>query len=126
MKNNENKEFDKNNEKAQNNVQWMICHDGIGTNPWEAKFINSNEKEVRKEMMKILEEFVSYIRSKEDCNNRLISRTKDEKDIQKVWFKLVPNDPNNKEKGWYLNAYADYLNCSFDICACIVPKDDGE
>ena len=122
MKNNENKEFDKNNENAQNNVQWMICHDGIGTNPWKVKFINSNGKEVRK----ILEEFVAYIRAQEDCNNRLISRTKDEEDIQKVCFKLIPNDPNNKEMGWYLSAYADYLECSFEICACIVPKDNEE
>ena len=104
----------------------MICHDGIGPNPLEVKFIMSNEKEVRKEMMKILEEFIAHTKSKGNCDNRLISRTKDEEEIQKVWFKLVPNDPNNKEKGWYLSAYADYLNCSFDICACIVPKDDGE
>ena len=126
MKSNENKEIDINNENAQNNVQWMICHAGIGTNPGEVKFINSNEKEVRKEMIKILEKFVSYIRSKKDCNNQLISRTKSEEDIQKVCFKLIPNDPNNKEIGWYLSASADYLECSFEICACIVPKDGGE
>ena len=56
MKNNENKGIDKNNER---NVQWMICYNGIWPKPWKINFINSNEKEIRKEM---LEKSLNYIR----------------------------------------------------------------
>lgn len=129
MKNNENKEFDKNNENAQNNVQWMICYDGLWAKPWKINFINSNEKEIRKEMMKILEEFIAHTKNKGNCDNRLISRTKDDEDIQKIWTNLVPTNPNNSasnEKEFYLNAYADYLDFSFEICACIVPRSVGK
>lgn len=66
MKNNENKEFDKNNENAQNNVQWMICYNGIWPKPWKINFINSNEKEIRKEMMKILEGFITHKRNEKN------------------------------------------------------------
>lgn len=121
MKNNENKGIDKNNER---NVQWMICYNGIWPKPWKINFINSNEKEIRKEMMKILEEFIAHTRSKKKYNNQLISRTKSEEDIEKMWTKLVSNNPNNNENEFYLNAYVDYSDFSFEICACIVPKDE--
>lgn len=116
----------KNNENTENNVQWMICYNGIWPNPWKINFINSNEKEIRKEMMKILEEFITHKRNEKKYNNQLISRTKSEEDIEKIWTNLVPNNSNNNENEFYLNAYADYPDFSFEISACIVPKDDGE
>lgn len=121
MKNNENKEIEKNNER---NVQWMICYNGIWPKPWKINFINSNEKEIRKEMMKILEEFITHNRNEKKYNNQLTSRTKSEEDIEKIWTKLVPNNSNNNENEFYLNAYADYSDFSFEISACIVPKDE--